>query len=101
VDVPVLGIVENMSYFLCPHCGERSDIFSHGGARREAEKLGTDFLGEIPLDMAIRETSDGGRPIVVCEPGIAPGATYRAIAERIWQKLTGTPQRAAPRIVVQ
>jgi len=62
VDVPVLGIVENMSYFLCPHCGERSNIFSHGGARREADKLGMEFLGEIPLDMAIRETSDGGNP---------------------------------------
>jgi ATP-binding protein involved in chromosome partitioning len=101
VDVPVLGIVENMSYFLCPHCGERSDVFSHGGARREAEKLGTDFLGEIPLDMAIRETSDGGHPIVVSQPAGAHAATYRAIAERVWQRLTGTPQRAAPRIVVQ
>src|SRR5260370_20862338 len=60
VDVPVLGIIENMSYFLCPHCGERSDIFSHGGARREAERLGTDFLGEMPLDIAIRQTSDDG-----------------------------------------
>ena len=64
VDVPVLGIIENMSYFLCPHCGERSDIFSHGGARKEAEKLGVEFLGEMPLDIAIRETSDGGKPIV-------------------------------------
>ena len=61
VNVPVLGIIENMSYFLCPHCGERSDIFSHGGARREAERLGTEFLGEVPLDLAIRETSDEGR----------------------------------------
>src|SRR6185436_6484971 len=68
VNVPVLGIIENMSYFLCPHCGERSDIFSHGGARREAERLGTDFLGEVPLDMAIRETSDDGRPITVSDP---------------------------------
>jgi ATP-binding protein involved in chromosome partitioning len=101
VDVPVLGIIENMSYFLCPNCGERSEIFSHGGARREAEKLGTDFLGEIPLDIAIRETSDGGHPIVVSQPSSAHAATYRAIAERVWQKLAGTPQRAAPRIVVQ
>ena len=76
VDVPVLGIVENMSYFLCPHCGERSDIFSHGGARREAERLGTDFLGEVPLDMAIRETSDGGHPIVVSAPESSPHAAY-------------------------
>ncbi len=101
VDVPVLGIVENMSYFLCPHCGERSDIFSHGGARREAEKLGTEFLGEIPLDMAIRETSDGGTPIVVSQPDSAHSATYRAIAERVWQKVSGAPQKAAPRIVIE
>ena len=101
VDVPVLGIVENMSYFLCPHCGERSDIFSHGGARREAEKLGTEFLGEIPLDMAIRETSDGGTPIVVSQPESKHSATYRAIAERVWQKVSGAPQKAAPRIVIE
>src|SRR5216684_1649108 len=97
VDVPVLGIIENMSYFLCPHCGERSDIFSHGGARREADKLGMEFLGEIPLDMAIRETSDGGNPIVVSQPASAHAATYRAIAERVWQKVSGAPQKTAPR----
>jgi len=101
VDVPVLGIIENMSYFLCPHCGERSDIFSHGGARREADKLGMEFLGEVPLDMAIRETSDGGNPIVVSQPGSVHAATYRAIAERAWQKLSGAPQKTAPRIVIE
>jgi ATP-binding protein involved in chromosome partitioning len=101
VDVPVLGIVENMSYFLCPHCGERSDIFSHGGARREAEKLGTEFLGEIPLDIAIRETSDGGTPIVMSQPDSPHSATYRAIAERVWQKVSGAPQKTAPRIVIE
>ncbi|HXD02031.1 MAG TPA: Mrp/NBP35 family ATP-binding protein, partial [Novosphingobium sp.] len=68
VDVPVLGIIENMSYFSCPHCGGRSEIFSHGGARREAERFNVEFLGEIPLDIAIRETSDGGQPIVVSQP---------------------------------
>ncbi len=101
VDVPVLGIVENMSYFLCPHCGERSDIFSHGGARREAEKLGVEFLGEVPLDIAIRETSDGGRPIVVSQPETAHAKLYREMARRIWERLSGTSQRQAPRIVVQ
>ena len=60
VNVPVLGIVENMSYFLCPECGERSDIFGHGGARQEAERLGVPFLGEVPLHMSIRTTSNGG-----------------------------------------
>jgi ATP-binding protein involved in chromosome partitioning len=105
VDVPVLGIIENMSYFLCPHCGHRSDIFSHGGARREAERLGTDFLGEVPLDMAIRETSDDGRPITVSQPDSPYAQTFRAIAARIWEKVSGETEsparRAAPRIVVE
>jgi ATP-binding protein involved in chromosome partitioning len=100
VDVPVLGIIENMSYFICPHCGERSEIFSHGGARREAETLGVEFLGELPLDIAIRETSDGGHPIVASDPTSAHAKVYRAIAERVWAKL-GAGERAAPRIVVQ
>jgi len=101
VDVPVLGFIENMSYFLCPHCGERTDIFSHGGAKAEAEKLGVEFLGELPLDIAIRETSDGGNPIVVAEPSSKHAATYRTIAARLWQVLAGAPQRQAPKIVVE
>jgi ATP-binding protein involved in chromosome partitioning len=102
VDVPVLGIVENMSYFLCPHCGERSDIFAHGGARREAARLGTEFLGEIPLDIAIRETSDQGFPIVISKPDHPQAKVYREIADRVWAKLTGEAptNRPAPRIVV-
>jgi ATP-binding protein involved in chromosome partitioning len=102
VDVPVLGFIENMSYFLCPHCGERSDIFSHGGARKEAEKLGVEFLGEIPLDIAIRETSDGGKPIVLDQPNGPHAKVYKQIATRIWEKISGgAQQRPAPRIVVQ
>ncbi len=103
VDVPVLGIIENMSYFLCPHCGERSDIFSHGGARREAERLGCEFLGEVPLDMAIRETSDDGHPITASQPDSPYAQTFRAIAARVWDKVSGdTPaRRAGPRIVVE
>ncbi len=101
VDVPVLGIIENMSYFCCPNCGHRSEIFAHGGARQEAEKGGVDFLGEIPLDIAIRETSDNGRPIVVSDPTSPHAAAYREIAQRIWDKLEGGTGRAAPRIVIQ
>jgi ATP-binding protein involved in chromosome partitioning len=102
VDVPVLGIIENMSYFLCPHCGERSDIFSHGGARREAERLGCDFLGEVPLDLAIRETSDDGNPITVSDPGSPHAQLFREIAARVWAKVSGDGvRRAAPRIVVE
>jgi ATP-binding protein involved in chromosome partitioning len=104
VDVPVLGIIENMSYFLCPHCGERSEIFSHGGARREAERLGSEFLGEVPLDMAIRETSDGGRPIVISQPDSPHAKTYQTIAARVWDKvatLLGDAKRQPPRIVIQ
>jgi ATP-binding protein involved in chromosome partitioning len=104
VDVPVLGIIENMSYFLCPHCGGRSEIFSHGGARREAERLGSEFLGEVPLDMAIRETSDGGRPIVISQPDSPHARTYQAIAARVWDKvsaLLGDTKRQPPRIVIQ
>ncbi len=103
VNVPVLGIIENMSYFLCPHCGERSDIFSHGGARREAERLGTEFLGEVPLDIRIRETSDDGRPITVSDPDSPYAKTFRDIAAKVWTQVSGeTPaRRAAPRIVVE
>ncbi len=103
VDVPVLGIIENMSYFLCPHCGERSDIFGHGGARREAERLGTDFLGEVPIDLAIRETSDEGRPITASQPDSPYARTFRDIAARVWEKVSGEApaRRAPPRIVIE
>src|SRR6202044_747306 len=77
VAVPVLGIVENMSYFLCPHCGERSEIFGHGGAREEAGKLDVPFLGEIPLHLDIRTTSDSGHPIVVAQPDSAHAQAFK------------------------
>jgi ATP-binding protein involved in chromosome partitioning len=103
VDVPVLGIVENMSYFLCPHCGGRSEIFSHGGARQEAERLGTEFLGEVPLDITIRETSDGGTPITVAEPNNPHALVFRRIAARIWEKVAGADvkHRPPPRIIIE
>lgn len=104
VNVPVFGIVENMSYFACPHCGERTDIFSHGGARTEAELLGVDCLGELPLDIAIRETSDSGHPIVVSDPASPHAKAYMDIADKVWAKVEAElaeREEAAPRIVVQ
>lgn len=89
VNVPVLGIVENMSYFQCPHCGTKSDIFGHGGARHEAEKLGVPFLGEIPLHMAIRASSDAGNPVVDSEPDGPHAAIYRAVAGQVRDQLKG------------
>jgi ATP-binding protein involved in chromosome partitioning len=89
VNVPVLGIVENMSYFQCPECGTRSDIFGHGGARHEAERLGVPFLGEIPLHMSIRTTSDSGNPVVASEPDGPYAAIYRAIGTKVRDQLQG------------
>lgn len=87
VDVPTLGIVENMSYFECPECGTRSDIFGHGGAQSEAERLKVPFLGEIPLHVAIRELSDAGTPVVESEPAGAHAKIYRSIAAQIKEQL--------------
>ncbi len=98
VEVPVLGIVENMSYFICPDCGSRHDIFSHGGAEKEAERLGVPFLGAIPLAMDIRETSDSGAPIVVSDPDSPHAEAYRAIAKTVWEGATASKQEA-PSIV--
>jgi ATP-binding protein involved in chromosome partitioning len=103
VHVPLLGVVENMSYFLCPHCGGRTDIFSHAGAQREAEKLGVPFLGEVPLDMAIRADSDEGRPIVASLPDSGHAGAFLEIARRVAQTLeAGAPgAKPAPRIRIQ
>jgi ATP-binding protein involved in chromosome partitioning len=101
VNVPVLGVVENMSYFLCPECGTRSDIFGHGGARHEAERQGVAFLGEVPLHMTIRETSDAGLPVVATEPDGPHAKIYREIAEKVLAQIKGETQRAAPKIVIE
>ncbi len=99
VQIPLLGVVENMSTFICPHCGTRSDIFGHGGARREAEKLGAPFLGEVPLDMAVREHSDDGRPVVSTMPGSPQAKAYLDIAAHVMELLdAGATARPAPRI---
>jgi ATP-binding protein involved in chromosome partitioning len=102
VNVPVLGLVENMSYFVCPKCGERSDIFGHGGAQHEAERQGVPFLGAVPLHMDIRETSDSGRPVVATEPDGPHARIYREIAARVRDGLgSGPASRAAPKIVIE
>jgi ATP-binding protein involved in chromosome partitioning len=101
VNVPVLGVVENMSYFTCPECGARSDIFGHGGARHEAERLGVPFLGEVPLHMSIREKSDAGLPVVATEPDGPHAKAYRDIAAKVRDQLQGTTGRPAPRIVIE
>jgi ATP-binding protein involved in chromosome partitioning len=103
VDVPLLGIVENMSYFIAPDTGKRYDIFGHGGARKEAERLGVAFLGEVPLEMGIRESSDEGLPVVASRPEGAEAQIYRAIAGKVWQRLEEEKgaSAAAPSIVFE
>ncbi|HQF30084.1 MAG TPA: iron-sulfur cluster carrier protein ApbC [Hyphomicrobiales bacterium] len=103
VDVPILGVVENMSYFLCPSCGTRSNIFGTGGAKAEATRLGVPFLGEVPLHMDIREKSDAGTPVVAAEPDGPHAKIYKDIAARVWADLQAKRggAKAAPKIVVE
>ncbi len=99
--VPVLGLVENMSFFCCPNCGHRTEIFGHGGAREEAAKQGTEFLGEIPLLLDIRTAADAGTPIVASAPDSEGARAYAALAARLWEKVqTGATKAAGPRIVI-
>jgi ATP-binding protein involved in chromosome partitioning len=103
-NVPVLGLIENMSFFCCPNCGHRSDIFGHGGARREAERLGAEFLGEIPIALDIRATSDEGTPITATMPDSDEARIYRAIGARVWEKCEAVLARRAsarPAIVME
>lgn len=103
VDVPVFGIIENMSYFLCPDNGIRYDIFGHGGAKKEAERMGVDFLGEVPIEIEIRERSDAGTPITAANPDSPAAQNYRAIADAVWAKIeqAQASESLAPRIVIQ
>ena len=103
VDVPVLGIIENMSMFICPNCGAENHIFGHGGAKDEAKNLEVDFLGELPLHIDIRTTSDAGTPIVLKTPDGEHASIYKEIAGSIWSKLnevTEAGQKTPPRIVI-
>ena len=102
VNIPLLGLIENMSSFCCPTCNHVTPIFGHGGARQEADRRGIPFLGEIPLDMQIRQTSDDGRPIVATEPEGVHGKHYVEIARAIWSAIaSGAASRQAPRIVIE
>jgi ATP-binding protein involved in chromosome partitioning len=102
VEIPILGIVENMSTFICPNCQHETQIFGHGGAKAEATRLGVGFLGEIPLDMAIRETSDAGRPIVIDQPDGRHAQAYRAVAQGVLDALeTGIADRPPPVIAIE
>jgi ATP-binding protein involved in chromosome partitioning len=96
VNVPLLGIVENMSYFLCGHCGERTEIFSHGGGERAAAKLGIPFLGRVPIDPAIRDGGDSGNPIVMADPASPQSAAFREIAQKIIAEVTGAATGVPP-----
>ena len=98
-QVPVLGLIENMSVFCCPNCGHRTELFGHGGARAEADALGVPFLGEVPLLLDIRVTSDAGTPIVAAAPDSPAAQAYTEIARQVWSRLT--PAKAGPRIVVE
>jgi ATP-binding protein involved in chromosome partitioning len=100
VNVPLLGVIENMSNFCCPACNRLTPIFGHGGARAEAHKLGIPFLGEIPLAMQLRETSDDGRPVVATEPDGVHARHYIEIARNVWTGI-GAAGRPAPRIVIE
>jgi ATP-binding protein involved in chromosome partitioning len=93
VEVPVLGFIENMSYFICPHCQGRSEIFSHGGAEIEAKKMDTPFLGAVPLELAIRQSMDEGKPIVVSNPDSQHARIYTKIAQDVWGTLCNVPRR--------
>ncbi len=104
VSVPILGIIENMSYFLCPSCGEKSEIFGNGGARLEAQKINVPFLGEVPLHMDIRKTSDNGTPLVASEPDGPHAEIYREIAKKTWaelEKVNASEQASGPKITIE
>ena len=96
----MLGLIENMSYFCCPACNHRSEIFGHGGARTEAARLGLEFLGEVPLLLDIRTASDAGAPIVAADPSSAAAAAFDAIARRLRELLSARDAASGPRIVV-
>jgi ATP-binding protein involved in chromosome partitioning len=101
VNVPVLGLVENMSYFVCPHCGERTEIFSHGGAERQSQRLKVPYLGEVPLETEIRVGGDEGYPVIVGKPQSPVAAAFRAIAGQLAAQISTRQFRALPVISIR
>lgn len=101
VEIPILGIIENMAFFICPQCGQESHIFGHGGAHEEAQRLDVPFLGEVPLHIDIRRLSDSGLPVVATEPDGAHAQIYCNMAATIWQSLQNTPGKSAPKITIE
>jgi len=91
VNVPILGIIENMSYYQCSNCGQKEHLFGHEGAKHTAERLGVPFLGEIPIDVEIRKTSDCGKPITITAPTSPSARIYSQIAQRILIQLATPP----------
>jgi ATP-binding protein involved in chromosome partitioning len=100
VKVPVLGLVENMSFYCCPNCNHRVELFGHGGAKAEAHRLGAPFLGEVPLQLAIRETGDAGTPLTAAQPESEAAKAFADIAAKLWQQVKARKPAAAPRIVM-
>jgi ATP-binding protein involved in chromosome partitioning len=101
VKVPILGLVENMSTFICPHCQKETNIFSHGGTRAEAEKLGYPLLAEVPLDPTLRELTDTGKPLVLHAPDSQPAAAYREMAQAVWESLQAREAPSPVKIVIE
>ena len=101
MNVPVLGIVENMSVFCCPNCGHESPIFGEDGAKNMAEKLGYDLLAEVPLDMEVRDKTDSGQPLVIAAPDSKPAAVYRALADKVWDKISAPSEMGPVKIVIE
>lgn len=96
VNVPVMGLIENMSFFACPECGHHAHIFSHGGIKHQAEAMGIDFLGELPLEEATRTGADQGKPIVVKDPECEQSRRFMALAEKVWNRIVVERDKAPP-----
>jgi ATP-binding protein involved in chromosome partitioning len=98
LNAPVLGVIENMSYHVCPDCGDRAELFDHGGGQRMAQQFDIAFLGEIPLVRAVREAGDNGTPLMAAQPDHPQSLAFRALAQRVVDAVTAQPARTLPTI---